>query len=625
MARHETLAAVDLGSNSFHLLVGRIVDGQIYPLDTLREQTQLGAGLTADKRLDRASQARALEVLAQFRERLRGLPRDAVRAVGTNALRIAKNSAAFLREARETLGFPIEVIAGREEARLIYLGVAHALPPAENKRLVVDIGGGSTELIVGQGLKPKLMESLYIGCVSSSLKHFPDGRIDKKSLKAAALEARQELAVVSRSYLRSGWKEAVGSSGSARSIEGILIENKYSVNGITREGLDKLWDLLIDAGRADPDRIPGLKSARAPVLPGGFAIMYAVFEELDIESMTVSEAALRHGVLYDLLGRVMHSDMREATVTQFMRRYHVDAAQAARVQELALRIYDQLAGKGVTEDDPDRALLGWAARLAEVGLSIAHAQYHKHSAYVLSNADMPGFSRVEQQRLARIVLAHRGKLEKVRSDGLEDGDWNLVFALRHRIHAAAPAHARAAPGVSRDRGRFALLARTAEVLARAECADRRRARIRGGAMGSGRPPVRGPADVVKHGTDPLAACGSRFRRSRLGAAAHGSRPCAVAGDGALARAAIAGGPADDRLACTARPGNRACPRPLLRNDRGARAGMRCRDSSRDRGMAGRRSGPSWSSATSRHSARPRRSSSTDRSPRGASARARCGG
>ena len=220
MARHETLAAVDLGSNSFHLLVGRIVDGQIYPLDTLREQTQLGAGLTADKRLDRASQARALEVLAQFRERLRGLPRDAVRAVGTNALRIAKNSAAFLREARETLGFPIEVIAGREEARLIYLGVAHALPPAEDKRLVVDIGGGSTELIVGQGLKPKLMESLYIGCVSSSLKHFPDGRIDKKSLKAAALEARHELAAVSRSYLRSGWKEAVGSSGSARSIEG---------------------------------------------------------------------------------------------------------------------------------------------------------------------------------------------------------------------------------------------------------------------------------------------------------------------------------------------------------------------------------------------------------------------
>jgi exopolyphosphatase / guanosine-5'-triphosphate,3'-diphosphate pyrophosphatase len=430
MARHETLAAVDLGSNSFHLLVGRIVDGQIYPLDTLREQTQLGAGLTADKKLDRASQARALEVLAQFRERLRGLPRDAVRAVGTNALRIAKNSPAFLREARETLGFPIEVIAGREEARLIYLGVAHALPPAENKRLVVDIGGGSTELIVGQGLKPKLMESLYMGCVSSSLRHFPDGKIDKKSLKGAVLEARQELAVVAQRYRRSGWQEAVGSSGSARSIEGILLENRWAAHGITRDGLDRLWDLLLDAGRADPDRIAGLKSARAPVLPGGFAIMYAIFDELDIERMTVSEAALRHGVLYDLLGRVMHADMREATVTQFMRRYHVDAAQAARVSELALKIYDQLRPKANGEEDPDRKLLDWAARLAEVGLSIAHAQYHKHSAYVLSNADMPGFSRVEQQRLARVVLAHRGKLEKVREGSAENGEWNLVFALR---------------------------------------------------------------------------------------------------------------------------------------------------------------------------------------------------
>jgi exopolyphosphatase/guanosine-5'-triphosphate,3'-diphosphate pyrophosphatase len=426
MARHENLAAVDLGSNSFHLLVGRIVDGQVYPLDTLREQVQLGAGLTQDKRLDRACQSRALEALARFRERLRGLPRDAVRAVGTNALRVAKNAPQFLREARETLGFPIEVIAGREEARLIYLGVAHALPPAENRRLVVDVGGGSTELIVGQGLRPRLMESLYMGCVSSSLRHFPEGRIDKSALKSAVLEARQELAAITRSYRRYGWQEAVGSSGTARSIETILAENGFAAHGITRDGLERMRELLLKAGRADPDRIPGLKAARADVLPGGFAVLYAVFEELDIEEMTVSEAALRHGVLYDLLGRVEHRDMREATVTQFMRRYQVDAAQAARVRDLAVRIHEQI---GATED-ADRLLLDWAARLAEVGLSIAHAQYHKHSAYVLSNADMPGFSRVEQQRLARVVLAHRGKLEKVKNGGVEDGDWNLVFALR---------------------------------------------------------------------------------------------------------------------------------------------------------------------------------------------------
>ena len=426
MARHENLAAVDLGSNSFHLLIGRIVDGQVYPLDTLREQVQLGAGLTQDKRLDRACQSRALEALARFRERLRGLPRDAVRAVGTNALRVARNAPQFLREARETLGFPIEVIAGREEARLIYLGVAHALPPAENRRLVVDVGGGSTELIVGQGLRPRLMESLYIGCVSSSLRHFPEGRIDKSALKSAVLEARQELAAITRGYRRYGWQEAVGSSGTARSIETILAENDFAAHGITRDGLEQMRELLLKAGRADPDRIPGLKAARAGVLPGGFAVLYAVFEELDIEEMTVSEAALRHGVLYDLLGRVEHRDMREATVAQFMRRYHVDAAQAARVRDLAIRIHEQIGGT----EDADRLLLDWAARLSEVGLSIAHAQYHKHSAYVLSNADMPGFSRVEQQRLARVVLAHRGKLEKVKNGGVDDGDWNLVFALR---------------------------------------------------------------------------------------------------------------------------------------------------------------------------------------------------
>jgi exopolyphosphatase/guanosine-5'-triphosphate,3'-diphosphate pyrophosphatase len=430
MARHENLAAVDLGSNSFHLLVGRIVDGQIYPLDTLREQVQLGAGLTQDKRLDRASQSRALEALARFHERLRGLPRDAVRAVGTNALRVAKNSPQFLREARETLGFPIEIIAGREEARLIYLGVAHALPPAENRRLVVDVGGGSTELIVGQGLRPRLMESLYIGCVSSSLRHFPEGRIDKSALKSAVLEARQEVAAIARGYRRYGWQEAVGSSGTARSIEGILVANEYVANGITRDALERLRELLLKAERADPDRIAGLKPGRAAVLPGGFAVLYAVFEELGIEQMTVSDAALRHGVLYDLLGRVLHHDMREATVVQFMRRYQVDAAQAARVRDLALRIFDQLVDPDDETRNPDRMLLDWAARLAEVGLSIAHAQYHKHSAYVLSNADMPGFSRVEQQRLARVVLAHRGKLEKLRNDGIEDGDWCLVFALR---------------------------------------------------------------------------------------------------------------------------------------------------------------------------------------------------
>jgi len=434
MARHDTLAAVDLGSNSFHLEIGRVVDRQIYPLDAVREVVRLGGGLTADKRIDRATQARALESLAKLAERLRGFPRQAVRAVGTNALRVAKNAPQFLREARQVLGFPIEVISGREEARLIYLGVAHAMPVpsgAKNeRRLVVDVGGGSTEFIVGTGFEPQLTESLYMGCVSFSLKYFPDGRVDKAAMRAAELAARQELAGIVRAYRAAGWDETVGSSGTARAIENILRENGYAEEGITREGLEKLRSLLLKSERADPDRIAGLRPNRAPVLPGGLAILSAAFDELELDAMKVSAAALRHGVLYDLLGRVEHRDMREATVLQFMRRYHVDTAQAERVRNLSLTIYDALVPGVEREDDAERMMLEWAARLAEIGLSIAHAQYHKHSAYVLSNADMPGFSRMEQARLARIVLAHRGKLRKMQDAGLDGADWKLVFALR---------------------------------------------------------------------------------------------------------------------------------------------------------------------------------------------------
>jgi len=438
MPRHELLAAVDLGSNSFHLEIGRVVDGQIYPLDALREVVRLGGGLTSEKRIDRVTQIRALEALAKFGERLRGFPRQAVRAVGTNTLRVAKNAPQFLRDARDALGFPIEVIAGREEARLIYIGVAHALTPGGQRRLVVDIGGGSTEFIIGTGLEPQLTESLYMGCVSFSLRFFPDGRIDKPRMKAAELAARQELASMEREYRSVGWQEAIGSSGTAKALAEILRLNALAEQGISREGLDRLRSQLIKLGYADPGSLLGLRPDRIPVLPGGLAIMLAVFEELSLQQMQVSEGALRQGVLYDLLGRVEHHDMREATVTQFMRRYHVDATQAERVRHLALRMYESLIPSGEAlagdrqsgEDDADRQMLEWAARLAEIGLSIAHAQYHKHSAYVLQNADMPGFSHMEQQRLARIVLAHRGKLAKVQDAGLDGSDWLLVFALR---------------------------------------------------------------------------------------------------------------------------------------------------------------------------------------------------
>src|SRR3954447_6159389 len=379
MARHDTLAAVDLGSNSFHLEIGRVVERQIYPLDAVREVVRLGAGLTADKRIDRATQARALESLAKMAERLRGFTRQEVRAVGTNGLRVGEAASQFLREERHVLGFPIEVISGREEARLIYLGVAHAMPAALGskieRRLVVDVGGGSTEFIVGAGLEPQLTESLYMGCVSYSLKYFPDGKVDKPAMRAAELAARQELAGIVRAYRAAGWDEAVASSGTARSIENILRENGFAEDGLTRAGLEKLRSLLVKSEKADPDRIAGLRPNRAPVLPGGVAILSAAFDEFGIERMKISEGALRHGVLYDLLGRVEHRDMREVTVAQFMRRYHCDPAQAERMKSLALTIYDALTPGAEREEDAERQLLEWSARLAEIGLSIEHAQY----------------------------------------------------------------------------------------------------------------------------------------------------------------------------------------------------------------------------------------------------------
>ena len=330
VSQYNTLGAVDLGSNSFHLAIGRVVDDQVYPLDSLKETVRLATGLTADKHLDAAAQERALGALKRFSERLAGMPPQAVRVVGTNALRVAKNAGPFLRRAEETLGFPIEVIPGREEARLIYVGVVHSLPLSNHNRLVVDIGGGSTEFIIGNKLKPKAMESLYMGCVSYTARFFPEGRIDKRSMKQAELVAREQVQTIATRYQKLGWREAVGSSGTARSIAEILEKNGQSQRGITAAGLAWLREQLVAAGDFRKLAIAGLREDRIPVVAGGVAIMAAVFDELGLTDMTVAEGALRDGVLWDLLGRVHHRDIREVTVDQFVRRYHVNLAQSQR-------------------------------------------------------------------------------------------------------------------------------------------------------------------------------------------------------------------------------------------------------------------------------------------------------
>jgi exopolyphosphatase/guanosine-5'-triphosphate,3'-diphosphate pyrophosphatase len=429
MSEPAPIAAVDLGSNSFHLQVARVAGDQIYPLDSLRAPVRIGAGLTKDKRLNDDAQDRALECLKHFGERLRGFDPHNVRAVGTNTLRVAKNAQAFLKKARSALGFPIEVVAGREEARLIYLGVSHSLPPSTARRLVIDIGGGSTEFIVGRGHKPSKLESLYMGCVSYSLRFFPNGKLSKGAMKEAEVAARKEIEPIAASHGKGNWDEAFGSSGTARAIAEICQLNGFGDGTITPDAIDALRQAFIRAGDLDRLELEGIRSDRLPVLPGGIAIMRAALSELKIDSVSVAAGAMRQGILWDMVGRFHHHDMRDMTVSQFMSRYHVDARQSRRVAALALELYEQLTeGKG---EETAPLFITWAAKLHEIGISVAFSGYNRHSAYIIQNADMPGFSREEQEKLALIVAAHRRSLRRVMPQ-LEAADIDLreVIALR---------------------------------------------------------------------------------------------------------------------------------------------------------------------------------------------------
>jgi len=444
---NDLVAAVDLGSNSFRMLVAQVVHTpsgtQLRPIDTLRESVRLAAGLTENKLLGNDAYQRGLSAIRRFGERIRGFDPSKVRAVATNTLRVAKNAQNFVSDAQEALGFPIEVIAGVEEARLIYIGAAHEVSAVQGNRLVVDIGGGSTELIIGNGYEPKLMESLYIGCVSHSMRFFPRGNIDAHAFKEAELAARRELQVISGNYLKSGWKQVIGSSGTARALADIIAENNFNGQGdaltmgrvnagsglITREGLRAMKKHLLKYEHVNDIQLGGLKDERRGVWPGGLAIMLAVFDELGIETMEVTDAALRVGVLYDLLGRSQHSDMRYVTVEQFMQRYTVDREQATRVGNLAAEFLDQLPKPELESRAENIALLQWAANLHEIGLSISHNGYHKHSAYIAGNADMPGFSKNDQARLAALLIGHAGKLGKLASNASFQ-DWRMLFCLR---------------------------------------------------------------------------------------------------------------------------------------------------------------------------------------------------
>jgi len=439
-----TLAAVDLGSNSFHMIVTRLTDGNIQVVDRLREMVRLRAGLDKQRKLSKEAQQRALDCLQRFAQRLENIPTRNIRIVGTNTLRSAKNSSKFLARAQDILGNPIQVISGIEEARLIYLGVAHSLAENGLRRLVIDIGGGSTEIIIGKKFSPMLMESLPLGCVSMTQEYFPAGKISKKNLNAANLATCLELEGVAHLFKHRGWDNAVGSSGTARCIARVVRAQGWSSGGITRAALKQLRKYLVDAGEIDNIHLDGLGDDRRPVFVGGFAILEALFEILDLREIGVSDGAVREGLIYDLAGRITHEDVRENTVRGLMDKYLVQPHHARNVEATAQVIFEHVADDWALRHDYYLSLLKWAARLHEIGLAIAHGNYHLHGAYLAENSDLSGFSLQEQQFLALLIKTHRQKLKTdaftVLTDELVQPAMRLCIILRlavilHRSHS----------------------------------------------------------------------------------------------------------------------------------------------------------------------------------------------
>jgi exopolyphosphatase / guanosine-5'-triphosphate,3'-diphosphate pyrophosphatase len=403
------LAAVDLGSNSFHLLVARMDGGTMQIIDRYKEMVRLGEGLTHDKHLREEVAERALACLERMGQRLRDLPPGRVRAVGTNTLRQMRPESRFLPRAEHALGHPIEVIAGREEARLIYLGVSHGLAVADEKRLVIDIGGGSTEVIVGQGFQPLLRESLHMGCVSMSQRFFGNDKITPKQMDKAELYGALEIRPVRVLFRQSGWAAATGSSGTIKAIAAVIMAEGWSEDGITQHALDLLREAMLDNGKVSALTFKGLTEERRPVFAGGVAVLRALFSSLAISHMRVSDQALREGLIYELVGRLEHEDVRERTVATLCRRFDVDQAHATRVKDTALHLLAQLRAPWQLDHPNYIPMLGWAAELHEIGLAVSHSQYQKHGAYLIDNADLSGFTRQEQTVLAALVLGHRRK------------------------------------------------------------------------------------------------------------------------------------------------------------------------------------------------------------------------
>lgn len=423
------LAAIDLGSNSFHMVVARVTQNEVRRVNRLSEKVHLGASLNENNCLTEEGQQRALACLERFAQQIDGIDATRVRVVGTNTLRVAKNGEVFRQKAEKILSCPIEVVSGREEARLIYLGVSHSLADDGEQRLVIDIGGGSTEFILGCRFESNELESLHMGCVSYGLRYFPDGKISESGFDAAKLSARRQVQLIQGALKKNGWQQVVGASGTVKAIEQVVTTNGWCDQGISYDALKVLREKIVSVSHYSELSLPGLKESRMPVFASGVAILMAIFKQLSLKHMTVSDGALREGVLYDMLGRIQHEDVRDRTLVAILSRYDVDITFAEKVQSAALCAFDQVEDVGGSEYELRRDLLSRAALVHELGLAISHSQFHKHGAYILRNADLAGFGNREQHALAFLVRAHRRKFPLSELDTFSEQDRLTLIRL----------------------------------------------------------------------------------------------------------------------------------------------------------------------------------------------------
>lgn len=403
------LAALDLGSNSFHMIIARYWQGDLQIIGKLQEKVQLAEGLDKHGQIHTAAAERGLDCLSRFAQRLQTIPQGHLRVVGTNTLRRAKNASDWIEQAEALLKHPIEIISGREEARLIYLGVAHTTAHEGERRLVVDIGGGSSEFIIGEKFEPLATESLHMGCVGYQ-KFFPNGVIKLNQIDKAILAARREVLSIAQPFQQLGWTACTGSSGTIRSIEHILLQNEWSEGGITLDGLHQLYAHIQRFQHIDELDIKGLKADRNSIFIPGFCILLGIFQQLGLRHMRYSEGALREGLLYDHIGGQSHEDVRDRTIRLLNNRFMIDVAQAERVRNTALHLFKPLDNSPRQAQIKARDLLRHAAELHEIGQAISHSQFHKHGAYLLQYADLPGFSNLEKTLMASLVRNHRRSL-----------------------------------------------------------------------------------------------------------------------------------------------------------------------------------------------------------------------